>query len=45
VPTDIELAGDEEVFAINVHYDTGVLYGEVQASRKITVSSQLEGAE
>ena len=40
----MEIAGDKEIFTINVRYDTGVLYGNVKATRKITVAAAAENS-
>jgi hypothetical protein len=40
VPKDLKLAGKSETFTVTVTYDTLELYGKVQDSRKITVSSR-----
>jgi hypothetical protein len=44
VPEDLKLAGKSETFTITVTYDTLELYGKVEASRNITVTSELEAS-
>jgi hypothetical protein len=39
VPKDLKLAGESETFTITVRYNTLELYGKVEASRKIVVTS------
>jgi hypothetical protein len=39
VPKDITLAGKSETFTITVSYDTLELYGKVEASRTIVMTS------
>jgi hypothetical protein len=40
VPKDLKLAGKSETFTITVTFETMELYGKVEASRKITVTSE-----
>jgi hypothetical protein len=37
VPTEIELNGDEEIFNIQVLYDTHELYGKVTETRQVVI--------
>jgi len=39
VPTDLKLQGKEEIFNIQVTFDTGKIYGKVTANRKFVVYS------
>jgi hypothetical protein len=39
VPKDLKLAGNSETFTVKVVYDTLDLYGKVEASRKIVLTS------
>jgi hypothetical protein len=38
----LKLAGKSETFTVTVDYDTLELYGKVEASRQITVTSETE---
>jgi hypothetical protein len=40
VPTNLKLNGTEEIFTVQVFYDTLELYGKLNASGTITVSRQ-----
>jgi hypothetical protein len=39
VPSGLEVSGDKETFTATVTYDTGELYGKVEASWKLVVVS------
>jgi len=40
VPKDLKLAGKTETFTVTVKYDTLELYGRVEASRTVVLTSQ-----
>jgi hypothetical protein len=40
VPEDIKLAGKSETFTVTVSYDTLELYGKIEASRKIVITTE-----
>jgi hypothetical protein len=40
VPKDLKLTGKSETFTVTVYYDTQALYGKVEDSRKIEVTTE-----
>jgi len=40
VPKDLEISGGTETFRVEVAYDTQELYGKINASREIAISSE-----
>jgi hypothetical protein len=43
VPKDLKLTGGQETFTIKVSYDTLELYGRVEGSRELVITSDKRG--